>query len=268
MTIFKRNAVLVLLVAVLCLRSHADSPVSTLEGLVAQWMELRSAVAGERRDWQAQKQHLESEIALLERERSMLGEYLADADSELVPLKQGQANLETRRANLQSILTAIEPAVALAEADLRQWRVIIPAHIGAPLQEAFERLPADTIEAGKRAVTRRLQLVIALYTEIENLQHGYHSGKEILVTGTDQRAEVDVLYVGLSRAYALSPDGDWAAVGVPGRDGWSWTTTPRIAPAVRKALRVLRREEVAGLVALPVSLSAAELAPPGQESGK
>ena len=99
---------------------------------------------------------------------------------------------------------------------------------------------------------RRLQLVIALYTQIENLQHNIHVTKDVLPTDAGTKKEVDVLYLGLSRGFAVSRDNKWAAVGIPDVNGWQWAPDNTIAKQVEEAVAIFNRKQTAELVSLPM----------------
>ena len=100
----------------------------------------------------------------------------------------------------------------------------------------------------------RLQRIVALYTEIEKLQHDIHVVKEVLAMPDGSRKEVDVCYLGLARAFAVSPDNAWAGVGVPSSRGWHWETRTAIADRVRLAISIFSREKIAALVELPLAI--------------
>ena len=106
--------------------------------------------------------------------------------------------------------------------------------------------------------------MLSLYTEIEALQARTHEVKEILDLGGGLRREMNVLYLGLTRGFGVSADGAVAAVGRPEPAGWTWSRRDGLAPAVRQAVAVFRRESPAGLVPLPLD---AEGAQPGGPAG-
>ena len=95
---------------------------------------------------------------------------------------------------------------------------------------------------------------MALYTEIEKLHHDIHDLKELLTMPDDSRREVDVLYLGLARAFAVSTDNAWAANGTPTGKGWHWETRENIADPVRRAISIYKREEPAAFVELPLAI--------------
>ena len=72
--------------------------------------------------------------------------------------------------------------------------------------------------------------------------------------------EVEVLYLGLARAYYLDRKGN-AGVGVPAAAGWQWTEDKSIAGEVEKALAELDMKRPPELVELPVRILGEEGTP-------
>lgn len=234
--------------------AQSTNALPTLESLVHQWIDLRTQLADESRAWTEQERQWHQEIDLYKQERDALKREGEAATRVQQTLDQAQMDLDARREKLDAALNALRPAVDRAEVDLRHWEPCIPPPLREPLADAFRRLPRTHEDAHAIDLSRRLQLVLALYTQIEELGRGTHVVKEILDDKEGGRREVDVLYLGLARGFAVAPDGaSWAACGIPTADGWQWTPRPEIARAVRTAVAVQRRDRIAELVDLPIA---------------
>jgi hypothetical protein len=110
------------------------------------------------------------------------------------------------------------------------------------------KAPAERLEPA-----RRLQLLVGVLAEIDDLHAHTHVVRELLDLGHGQtRREMDVVYLGLACAYAVSTDNTFAAVGRPAESGWKWTANPSIAKTVRKLVRIQKKEEPPAIVALPL----------------
>lgn len=221
-----------------------------LDALVERWMALRTTMAEEKRDWEARREQWAEEIALLEREAATLKEEIDAGHTFASSVETKRAAVLARKERMEAERRKLRAVLDRAETDLRRWRERIPPALMASVT-GFDALPATQTEAGKRPLTKRAQTVAALYTQIETLQNRFHAARETLdVAGT--RRQVDVLYIGLARAFAVSPANDWAAVGVPADAGWTWTLSVEDAQSVRRAIDVLSRRETAQLVTLPM----------------
>ncbi len=230
----------------LYLRADPEPSLRSLEGLVEQWADLRLEISEEQRAWDEQKAQLNREIDLLEKEKGLLGEQIATASH----VQESDASRRTedirRKEQLTEILDAIAPLINRAEAMLKAWPDRLPPPLRESLEPTFRKLGDD-----RGSAALRLQRVVSLYTEIEKLQNGIHVVKELLTLPDGSRREVDVCYIGLAQGYAVSSDGEWAAIGKPGPEGWGWETRPNEAGAIREAISVYRRELPARLVVLP-----------------
>lgn len=235
----------------------ARGGLATLDGLVGRWMALRTSIADERRAWDACRAQWEDEIALLQQEAETLGKEVEESDAFAVAFERDRADVMARKDRMEAEAQALRAVLERAEDDLRQWRGRIPAGLLEPLASGFGLLPASRKAADPLPLTKRAQTVAALYTQIELLQSRFHATHETLdVRGARRR--VDVLYVGLARAFAVSQGNDWAAVGTPSDAGWSWTPSVGDALAVRRAIDVLNRRETAQMVALPLQVAGEE----------
>lgn len=229
-------------------RAAETNAVSTLEGLVRQWVDLRGAVAAEVRARDEQERQLQSEARLLEKERAALQSERDGLAAELRRTAQEQQDQAERESKLRAALGAFNPSLERAEADLTRWRARIPEPLAAPLAADFAKL-SGTNDPSAGAV-QRLQIALGLYGQIEDLQRNVHVVKQLLPEASGSRREMDVLYLGLARAFAVSSDGAQAAVGVPGTDGWRWESRPALAHPIRAVIESQgrsRRHEVAAL---------------------
>jgi len=232
-----------------------DGALDDLDRLVGRWMELRRTTADEKRAWEAQEQQWRTEIRLLEVEKAALEKEAAEARTLSTSVeKEGAAVLE-RKKGMTRNLYGLRPVLDRAESRLRHWESLIPSSLSGGLTDVFRGLPRTQKEAEKRPLSERVQMVLALYARIESLQHGLHASREVLHIEDTPGRQVEVLYVGLARGFAVSADSKWAAVGVPCSEGWAWEARPGIAEEVRDAIDVLNRQKSARLVALPMKVS-------------
>ena len=237
-------------------RAQAANPtVKSLEELVSKWSDLRTRIAAEKRDWKEQKTRLAEEARLLEGEKKSWTEELARTQASASSTEKEQAELRERAKKLSESLAAMRPLIDRAEADAAGCRARVPGSLEGQVRKIFEKLPKTQAEADGIPVIERLQTLIALYTQIETLQHGVHVRKELVAVNGGRKRELDVLYLGLARGFAVSADDEWAAVGTPGPEGWTWKPAPDRAANIRKAISVFDRRIPACLVPLPLEVA-------------
>lgn len=232
----------------------ADDGLGSLEGLVGEWIDLREKIAAERQAWNAQQARWSEEIAVLEAEKATLTREIRESREITSSAKADRERIAAQREAMHQVVQALTPAVDRAEALLRRWHKRLPPLLVAPLRKALDALPTTPGEARQTTVARRIQGVIALYSQIEAIQHGIHVVPEIVPLPGGIRREVDVLYIGLARGFAVSIDDEWAAVGIPTDSGWEWSPRPELVATVRKAINIAGGTAPAQLVDLPLGL--------------
>ena len=195
--------------------------VVTLEELVKQWVELRSEIADAERTWTEQEKTWNQEIALLKEEWARLQQALdADAKKRVAELTD-RTELVARKNELKSVL------------------------------EELRAILGDTANHTE-AVSRQMQQRLASYSEQDDLHHSIQVSRQIVEVSPGTRKEVDVLRLGLARAFAVSDANDWAAVGTVHGDSWQWAARPELANTVRRSIAIYAHDEAAALVKLPL----------------
>jgi hypothetical protein len=86
------------------------------------------------------------------------------------------------------------------------------------------------------------------------MEHETHILREIFSIKGNQKVEMQVLYIGLGQAYAVSSDGNNALVGKPSADGWTWVNSPNIASEIQNAILIYSRERSPTIVNLPANV--------------
>ena len=220
------------------------------EELVSKLVDFRYQLSKEKQGWKEQEAWLKQEKELLLKEKEMLEKEIASAKEEDVSAKIERAALIERKKVLQESLDRCLPAITRAEVDLKRWQKLLPTILSKPLRKAF-----DELEKGKeRSISKRLRIILSLYEEIERLGNGVHLVKETLVVASGKKREMDVIYLGLAQAFAVSADNKIAGISRPTGNGWKWDWCPEIAGSVRKAIDSYNSREMAEFVHLPVKV--------------
>ncbi|MGD9873361.1 MAG: DUF3450 family protein [Kiritimatiellia bacterium] len=223
-------------------QDQASAP--ALQGVVHEWIELRDVISSEAREWDFQKQWYDAEISMLETEIKNLGKEVNDLRKEMESRSAADAGLLDNIEMLKAQRDAWRPLIDEAEDDLRSWERLLKNRIEFPL-------PASP------ALEDRLQRVFSIYAEIENLQHRASSDKSVIELEGAGRRQMDVLYLGLGAAFAVSADDAVSASGEWTDSGWQWTRDDSLSVAVRKALRICDGQEPPAWVLLPLKLQEA-----------
>ncbi len=200
------------------------------------WLRLRRELAQEREAWTVRRQHTAQRIELLELEREALEERIAE----------GAATAErdeAQRSRGERWLQAWEDG--LREAD---------EHVGG-LARQLEASPdgSSWTLSPDWPAGERLRALLARAIDLQHRhQRLWHEHR--VLSGPDGRLRMEVLHLGLSQAYAVSPDDQQAGHGVWTGAEWQWVWNPEWASAIRQAIRIHRSEGPPRWIELPVAL--------------
>ncbi|MBT3376798.1 MAG: DUF3450 family protein [Lentisphaerae bacterium] len=232
------------------------SDVEEIQTMVRQWIALKQELARSQTEWQEHQALLTDEMRLLEKRRDVLKKRLARQDELAKGSGKGFAGLQGRRRALSKTVASLSGVVEAAEKDLRAWSERLPPLLVGPLQDSFRKLPLpDGASAAPAALAERLQLVFGIYAQLQQLTRSVHVGRMVLAAPDGRQIEMDVMFIGLGAAYAVSADDSQAAVGRSGREGWSWEWQNGVAPAVRQLFACYRKESPAAFVSVPIRLN-------------
>jgi hypothetical protein len=247
------NLIYLLGLLILLQNLPAQTPtLSEVEGLTRQWIALRSTLAEEARQWQQRKAAWQEEIALLEQQAQKLEEACAASREEMTSADARQADVQNRRDHAGQELQNVDRVLEQAGRRARQSYDRIPPSLQQTLPEECHQLFTTP---DRMTRTERAQALVTILSSLEAMQLEWHTGREILQT-TEGTRQVDTLYLGLAQAFAVSPDNDWAAVGRPGSDGWSWQEGEVDAASVRRLIGIQQELEPATLISLPLQVEA------------
>ena len=229
-----------------------SSRLQTLEALVEEWVALRDALSKESSDWEAERQALEAETALLTEERARLQERIKEQAAEKAESQKNRQTLSARRVELQKQLSALSALTATLESTLRDQMARVPVSLRQGIEDGVRRLPATDAEAARRSLSARMQTVMALCVQLEELNRDVHVVQELIPQPDGRKLLMDVVYLGLARGFAVSSDDRVAMTGSSDAVGWTWVSDPALSADIRAAHSVASRKDVARLLSLPL----------------
>lgn len=227
------------------LLTAASADLTTLDELTGRWMSLREARAREAEAWQDEQRRLELELTLLREAEEQLA-------AELATLRAREDETETEQADLLAELETRTAAESALRPTLDASRDALRQRVGRLPPSLQETLTEDrmALEATGPGTSARLRTLLSLHNQLLQLQTRIHAAPQLISLEGESR-EMDILWIGDAMAFAVSRDGQRAARGTPGEEGWTWAPLPHPAP-IREALRQVRRESPPRLLDLPV----------------
>jgi len=227
-----------------------EAAVVELRAVISEVVDTRALASEEASEWRARQAEMAALLELHRRELGLLGEELGKAGQAAGGYDESKREAEARIAELKEARAAAAETVAAQ----RERALAIAARFPAPLAEEVagdrERLAAWRAGDDPR---EGLQAILAMVTAAEQFNRRITRRRE----ARDGR-EVEVIYLGLARAFFAGPAGI-AGIGVPGAEGWSWSSRPEIHGEVDKALAELDRRRPPELVRVPVEIEREEV---------
>jgi len=222
---------------------------STLE----RWVEVRRVLSQEKRDWALGKEMLEERIDVVQREieglRTEIGsaeESIAEADRKRAELQQDNQRLIEASSSLLATATQLE----------ERTRALLP-RLPDPIRERVkplsQRIPDDP-ETTKLSLSERFQNVVGILNEINKFNRDINVTSEVRTLPDGTSAEVTAMYVGVGQGFYVTGDGKAAGIGASTTDGWAWTAADEAAAEVARAIAILKNEQAADFVLLPVRI--------------
>lgn len=232
------------------------SPTETLRNSVRQWVETMHRIQQEDNDWK--------------RDQEVLANYKEGLQKEIADLKQQITDAKTRQAGATSEsltqskqrdqFAAAKTQLATTLRELEQKMSKQLAHFPQPLtaepkvSQAIEelnkdlKLPAEKKEEG---ASKRLLNLINLLNEAEKFQQTVSLRPQLMKDASGKEYNMQVIYFGLSCAYAVNDDASVAFVGKPTDAGWKFEESKDLATDIQALISSTTGDTSAAFVQLP-----------------
>ena len=244
------TALLVLTGSAAFLFGNPESTRITLQ----EWVNVRSLISEERENWAAEKDQLLVTIELLEKEKSVLLEEIEHREKESEATRNEERDLaealeqeRARSRELTEIISGYENA-------LQRLVQRLPDPLRQNLRPLINRLPESEEQARQLGLSRRLQTVVGLLSQMDRFNNSITVESEIRQGGNGVAREVSVLYFGLASAVFADTDGDLVGLGYPAEEGWSWESANEYRETILRLMAIHRGNRPAEYVELPFAL--------------
>jgi hypothetical protein len=245
--------------------SHLDaqetkvSPTEELRITVNEWVETMRQIQEEENEWTRDQEVLRNYKEGLEKEIVDLKEKIVDANTrkegaETASLKQSEERSRYLAATgeLGKLLRGLEDNMA-AKLPLIPKPLRAEPKVAQAIEdlERVLKLPEDKRDEG---VSKRLQNLINLTTEVEKFQQTVVLRQELRSDSEGREFNMQVLYFGLAVAYAVNEDGSFALIGKPsGKDGWKFEEKADLADEILSLIACTNGDQDPAFISLPFS---------------
>jgi len=220
---------------------------------VEKWVETRQLLSREKREWQVAKELLTDRAGLLRREAETLRTRIAEANDSIAEADRKRAALVAENEQRRATSDRLVALVRTFEDRTLKLIVRLPEVLKDRVRPLSQRIP-EKPEESRLSLSERFQNVVGVLNEVNKFQREITVVSEVRTLPDGTTAEVSALYLGIGQGWYASNDGKVAGVGTAGPDGWSWQPANDAAPAVRAAIAILKNEQVAAFIGLPVQV--------------
>ncbi len=236
---------LLFLLATLGLHAEAPNPaVVELRETISKIVDVQTQESKERLDWEARKGEMEALLDLHQRELKLLMEELSAAGQSAPGHVE---TTDTLTSEIQS-LKAARRLTSEAVARNTPRALALAKRFPAPLLKEAEPEIAS-LRAWKPADEPReaFQAILSLLAKAHQFNRRFTRHFEVR-----EGREVEVLYLGLARAYYAGNDS--AGIGQPGPEGWTWQAHPELRSELLAAFDILDKKRPPAMVTVPLKI--------------
>jgi len=222
---------------------------------IDKWIETRQIISGERASWLGDK-------TMLETSEGILSDELAALNSAVELLSENSTIADVERENLQEEREEIERSNEMLAVKVRTLEVAVqelsarfPSPLLVKITPLLQNIPED-VSRTKRALGQRLLTVLGVLSQAEKFNGTLTlqtNARDVSGTGVQER--VTTLYWGLAFAVYVDDAGKFAGMGLPGSEGWEWSTRNESASDVRRFIATYSGEtDELDFVNIPVEI--------------
>lgn len=227
----------------------ADSPAKTTQTKLQEWVKTKQIIGQEKAAWEEENATLSQLNEIRNRELEQLKTFTEAARTRAVELDKQLSGFTEERESLKNWRRELQSLVNDWEKQVQSGQKLFPPPLREKVEESLLRIESGDPDRPLQQRTRDVLLVSQAYLDFQNVFTVDTEMREI----DGETRSVDVLYLGLSKAWFVDASGRYAGSGTPSTEGWQWTENNRIAGAVREAIEVQARRSPPVLVTLPLS---------------
>jgi hypothetical protein len=228
-----------------------DDDLELTRAALEQWIETRRLISKERLDWALGKEMLTDRVRLVEHKIETLRKKIGEAEASIAEADKKRADLIAENERLKRASSALEATVLTLESRTKALLERLPDPICERVKPLSQQLPKDP-KATRLSLSERFQNVVGILNEVNKFNREIHLTSEVRKLADGTTAEVTALYVGIGQAYYVSGNKKAAGVGTASDEGWVWTPKNEAAREIARAISILKNEEAADFVPLPI----------------
>lgn len=229
-----------------------SSEVDELQGMVAEWTELRRLISEERADWKVEKVYLQDNLEIVTKQLELINDQLEQTEGVGEETSVALQRLEARRDVLMAANEAVQSSVGGLETAVKRLVKRFPPPLLDTVEPLLRRIPEDP-NMTDLPVSQRVQNVVAVVSLAEKFNTSLIKRGEVReIAGVEK--QVWTLYWGLAASFSTDNEVSSAIVGYPSEDGWVYEERPDQAETVAELIETYDGTAVPSFIEIPVSL--------------
>lgn len=226
-----------------------ESRAKTAQTKLQEWVKTKQIAGQEKAAWEEEASTLSQLNQIRNRELEQLKAFTESARNRAVELDKQLSGFAAERESLKAWRRELQSLVNGWEKQVQSGQNLFPPPLREKVEESLLRIESGDPDRPLQQRTRDILLISQAYLDFQNVFTVDTEMREI----EGETRSVDVLYLGLSKAWFVDASGRYGGTGAPTADGWKWTVNNQIAGAVREAIEVQARRTPPVLVTLPLS---------------
>jgi len=227
--------------------------VETTRTAIEKWVEARSVLGKEKRDWLIGRDLVQARLQLVQREIEGVRSRIAEAEKNTTEADQKREELVAENQRLADAAKGLQESIGTLEERTRKLLLRLPEPLREKVKSVSQRLPEPGV-ATKLALSERYLTVVGVLNEVNKFQREVTVTSEVRALGDGTTAEVTAIYLGISQGYYATNNGKAAGMGTATATGWEWTPANQEAPRILQMIAILKSEQPAAFVPVPLRL--------------
>lgn len=228
--------------------------IETTRASLEKWVETRKLISQERKDLAMGREVMNERLELVRREIEGLREKIAEANKSITDADKRRAELVEQNDQLKA--TSVELLGHVVKLEARTLAILpkLPEPIRERVKPLSQRIPVADAKDVKMSTGERFANVVGILNEVNKFNREITLTSEVRQMADGSTSEVAAVYLGVGQGYYVSANGSLAGYGRPSESGWTWTADNSIAPQVSQLMAIMKNEQVAAFVKLPIEI--------------
>ena len=229
----------------------ADEAVNKVEKLATEWVRTRTESVRLDTEWSSQRALMESMVEALDQRARVIQEKKAHLESQTAQEREELETLGKKNEFASAGLVSSEARLKETAGNLLALRPFLPPRLSTALDLAYTSLQDDKLSVGDRMLH-----TMTILNRCMQFNRVITASDEVLtLAGEAAPKSLEVIYWGLSHAYALDRAAGKAWLGAPGAAGWQWEVQPGTAPDIARLLAIATDKSDPDFIVVPAKLS-------------